>query len=125
MAWKAKIQPGQTRDLPRLLIGMSFSGVSLGGLLSSRARLRFPRRTHSGTMDSRSSSNLQRTANCRTTLCLTKGRTPSLREKSGEFQIDFLSVDYLISLAGIRCFARHKTASGKKGSWFGTRGPEV
>ena len=45
MVWKTEILPGQTPDLPRLLIGMSFSEVSLGGLLSSRARLRFPRRT--------------------------------------------------------------------------------
>jgi hypothetical protein len=81
MVWKAETLPGQMRELPRLLIGMSFSEVSLGGLLSSRARLRFPRRTHSGTTGSRSSSNLQRTANCRTTLCLTKGRTPSIRGK--------------------------------------------
>jgi hypothetical protein len=84
MVWKAKIQPGQTRDLPRLLIGMSFSEVSLGGLLSSRARLRFPRWTHSGTTGSRSSSNVQRTANCRTTLCLIKGRRPSLLVQQAE-----------------------------------------
>jgi hypothetical protein len=43
MVWKTEILPGQTPDLPRLLIGMSFGEVFLGGLLSSRARLRFPR----------------------------------------------------------------------------------
>ena len=57
---------------------MSFSGVFLGGLLSSRARLRFPRHPHSATATARSSRNLQRTANRRTTRCLTKGRTPSI-----------------------------------------------
>src|SRR2546421_12409779 len=34
---------------PRGLIGMSFSRVILSGLLSSRARLRFPGRCHSAT----------------------------------------------------------------------------
>jgi len=72
-----KTIPGRPRRPLWPLIGMSFGEVFLGGLLSSRARLRFPRCTQFCHKGLRSYSGLQRTATRRAALCLTKGRRPS------------------------------------------------
>src|ERR1019366_8209372 len=61
-------------DLPGL-IGMSFSRVILGGLLSSRARLRFPGRGHSVTRSSSLASKNQPMESCPVAGCLTEGCT--------------------------------------------------
>ncbi len=69
---------------PRRLIGMSSSEVSLGGLLSSRARLRFPRRTHALTTTRRASSSSNFCSERQTVAlhcCLAKGRTPNLTDQ--------------------------------------------
>src|SRR5215469_3457187 len=68
------------KSLPWRLIGMSFSEVFLGELLSSRARLRFPRYTRSATRECCSSRKMQRTATVELHNCLKKGRSPSLKE---------------------------------------------
>ena len=60
---------------------MSFSRVFLGGLLSSRARLRFPRYARSATRVYRSSSKMQRTVTVELLNCLKKGRSPNLRDQ--------------------------------------------
>src|ERR1017187_8266281 len=60
---------------PPELIGMSFSRVILGGLLSSRARLRFPGRGHSVTRSSSLASKNQPMESCPVAGCLTEGCT--------------------------------------------------
>ncbi len=67
---------------------MSFSEVFLGGLLSSRARLRFPRYARSATRGYRSSSKMQRTVTVELHNCLKKGRTPFLKIQQPNFLSD-------------------------------------
>src|SRR5215472_11628108 len=77
MAQISEMTRARQKSLPWRLIGMSFSEVFLGGLLSSRARLRFPRYTCSATRESCSSRKLQRTATVELHNCLKKGRSPN------------------------------------------------
>src|SRR5215813_12852060 len=74
--------PGQGKNPhPGDFIGMSFSEVFLGRLLSSRARLRFPRYTRSAARECCSSRKLQRTATVELHNCLKKGRSPNLKDQ--------------------------------------------
>src|SRR5215467_766742 len=81
MAQISEMTRARQKSLPWRLIGMSFSEVFLGGLLSSRARLRFPRYTRSATKKYCSSRKLQRTVTVEPHNCLKKGRSPSLEEQ--------------------------------------------
>jgi hypothetical protein len=76
MAQTTEMTRARQKSLPWQLIGMSFSEVFLGGLLSSRARLRFPRYARSATIGCRSSRKSQRTATVELHNCLKKGRSP-------------------------------------------------
>jgi hypothetical protein len=70
--------PGQELPLPRRSsVAMSFSWLFLGGMLSSRARLRFTNRGQHAVNSVRRSSLLQRTANYLLTVCLTPGGKPT------------------------------------------------
>src|ERR1700746_544477 len=77
MAQTSEMTRARNKSLPWRLIGMSFSEVFLGGLLSSRARLRFPRYTRSATKKYCSSRKLQRTVTVELHNCLKKGRSPT------------------------------------------------
>src|SRR5215469_4181759 len=66
--------PGQQLPLPqRSSASMSFGWLFLGGMLSSRARLRFTNREQCAVNSVHRSSLLQRTANYLLTVCLTPG----------------------------------------------------
>src|SRR5215469_6047898 len=76
--------PGQQLPLPqRSSASMSFGWLFLGGMLSSRARLRFTNREQCAVNSVHRSSLLQRTANYLLTVCLTPGgkRTGAHRER--------------------------------------------
>src|SRR5262249_30621707 len=81
MAQTSEMTRARQKSLPWRLIGMSFSEVFLGGLLSSRARLRFPRYTRFATRECCSSRKLQRTATVELHNCLKKGRSPNLKDQ--------------------------------------------
>ena len=89
MAQISEMTRARQKSLPWRLIGMSFSEVFLGGLLSSRARLRFPRYTRSAARECCSSRKLQRTATVELHNCLKKGRSPS--HKDQEFLADLVT----------------------------------
>jgi hypothetical protein len=72
--------PGQELCLPqRSSASMSFSWLFLGGLVSTRAHLRFTNRGQCAVNSVRRSSLLQRTANYLLTVCLTPGGKRSQR----------------------------------------------
>ena len=64
---------GRTVPAPAPSASMSFSWLFLGGVVSTRARLRFTNRGHYAVHSVRRSSLLQRTANYLLTVCLTPG----------------------------------------------------
>jgi len=73
--WK---MPGQKLRPPRRSsASMSFSRLFLGGLVSTRARLRFTNRRQCAVNSVCRSRNLQRTANYLLTVCLTPGGNPN------------------------------------------------
>src|SRR5262249_9500143 len=93
MAQTSEMTRARQKSLPWQLIGMSFSEVFLGGLLSSRARLRFPRYARSATKGCRSSRKSQRTATVELHNCLKKGRSPNLRLQQLSTPQDFLPLN--------------------------------
>jgi hypothetical protein len=62
---------------PLLIVRDESHRLSLGGLLSSRARFRFAGCVHHAMKEFRRSSSFQRTATCGLTGCLTPGVHPT------------------------------------------------